>query len=153
MPKTFGRRIRKEIGILIMSTMATQHINPPPKAHISPDLSSGSSLGSTQTFSPAHQQYHGSQNQNASPADTSLQGQIPGDRVNALGPNFDSRHVLFIVNHGGDYKLAQLRVERDNSRSFFKKMKQEYFHLRGFFRGWFGIWRFDHCDFYKVSKS
>lgn len=63
----------------------------------------------------------------------------------------DSR-VLFLVKRGTDYKLAQICVKGLHCREFFMQLRQEYFHLRGFFRGWLSVWRYSHCDFYRVSS-
>ena len=65
--------------------------------------------------------------------------------------NIPSHRVLFIVKQGTDHKLAQLCVSGLSCHVFFSKLKKEYFHLRGFLRVWFSVWRFSHCDFYMAS--
>jgi hypothetical protein len=63
-----------------------------------------------------------------------------------------TRHrVLFLAKKGGDYRLAQICVSNMNCYTFFSTMNKEYFRLRGVLRGWFSVWRYSHCEFYKVS--
>ncbi|KAH7224430.1 uncharacterized protein BKA55DRAFT_527310 [Fusarium redolens] len=66
--------------------------------------------------------------------------------------NVPSHRVLFLVKRGEDYKLAQICASGLNCQIFFRKLREEYFHLRGFFRAWFSVWRYSHCDFYMCEK-
>lgn len=57
-----------------------------------------------------------------------------------------------MVQKGLDYRLAQLEVTGHTCHTFFSSMKNEYFNLRGTLRKWLSVWRYSHCDFYKVRK-
>ncbi|KAI1094979.1 hypothetical protein F5B19DRAFT_394475 [Rostrohypoxylon terebratum] len=63
-----------------------------------------------------------------------------------------SHHILFVVQKGVDYKIAQIVVNNLCCHEFFCKLRDDYFHLRGFIRAWFSIWRYSHCDFYMCEK-
>ena len=58
--------------------------------------------------------------------------------------------ILLLVERGEYYKLAQISLNGLDSQAFFNAMRVEYFRLRGFARNWFSVYRFSHCDFYKV---
>ena len=60
--------------------------------------------------------------------------------------------VLFVVRRGMGYHLAQIAVQNISSLEFFKKLRCEYFRLRGLWR-YFSMWRYSHCDFYKVRPE
>lgn len=72
---------------------------------------------------------------------------------NSLGvkPDIPNLRVSFIVRRGLDYKLAQIRVRGRSCRVFFSTLKERYYNLRRLVRGWFGVWRYSHCEFYMVS--
>lgn len=60
--------------------------------------------------------------------------------------------VLLVVKQGTDYRLAQIPVSDITSLEFFKRLRSEYFRMRGIWRRCFSVWRYSHCDFYKVSQ-
>lgn len=58
--------------------------------------------------------------------------------------------VMLLVRSHYDYYLAQLDVSGTNTVQFFAMLRKEYLRLRGFFARYFSVWRFSHCDFYRV---
>jgi hypothetical protein len=68
-------------------------------------------------------------------------------------PHVDQPRVLLIVKRGSQYKLSQIETIRHSNFTFFSSLKADYFLLRGFFRRWFSVWRYSHCDFYRVRYA
>lgn len=62
------------------------------------------------------------------------------------------QRVLLVVKTGTDHRLAQIPVKDITSFQFFHKLRSEYFKLRGIWRRCLSVWRYSHCDFYKVPK-
>jgi hypothetical protein len=62
------------------------------------------------------------------------------------------QRVLLVVKTGTDHRLAQIPVKDITSFQFFQKLRSEYFRLRDIWRRCLSVWRYSHCDFYKVSK-
>ncbi|KAI9687189.1 MAG: hypothetical protein M1820_010505 [Bogoriella megaspora] len=61
--------------------------------------------------------------------------------------------VFILVQIGRDYEVAQITVNSGmRSKAFFSRMRNDYFRVRGFFRSWFSVWKFSHCEFYKCNK-
>jgi hypothetical protein len=74
--------------------------------------------------------------------------QFTSANVSAHQPTL--RRVLLVVKVGTDYGLAQIPIHGITSLEFFKKLRSEYFRLRGYWRRYLSVWRYSHCDFYKV---
>lgn len=68
-------------------------------------------------------------------------------------PQSTPLRVLLLVQTGTDYSLAQIPVQDTTSLGFFKKLRSEYLRLRGIWRQHFSVWRYSHCDFYKVTST
>jgi hypothetical protein len=82
--------------------------------------------------------------------------QATQNQVTSLGVSVrhsTPRRVLLIVKSGTDHHLTQMLVHEITSLGFFKKLRSEYFRLRGFWRSRLSVWRYSHCDFYKVSQA
>ena len=60
-------------------------------------------------------------------------------------------YVLFGVARGDDLEISQIKIQNHDDQQFFKQLKEKYCELRGFWRRWFGIWRYSHCEFRKVG--
>lgn len=61
--------------------------------------------------------------------------------------------VLFVVQSGSDHRLSQIIVNGLSTRSFFIVLRSDYFKLLGLWRSLLSIWRFSHCEFYRVSLT
>lgn len=150
-PNTFVKRLQSMIRSLPMDTLATQNVEPPPEAHTrsnpTPCIPSNIGPSSNQI---SHQDYRGQQ-PGGSPFNPPLHRRPSGLEANVVDIGITRQRVLFLVKQSGDYKLAQICVSNINSYTFLSTMRTEYFRLRGVLRGWFSIWRYSHCDFYKVS--
>lgn len=68
-------------------------------------------------------------------------------------PLLSGQWVLLVVQARGDYKLAQIKMHRLTTISFFVHLRSEYFRSRGSFLRYFSVWCFSHCDFYKVCEN
>jgi hypothetical protein len=76
----------------------------------------------------------------------------PGSNVdphNSLTP----LRVLLMVKRGTSYYVSQIRTESLTTVIFFQKLKLDYIRLRGLPRRLFSVWRFSHCDFYRVRSA
>jgi hypothetical protein len=149
-PSTLVKRLQSIIRSIRVVGLATQTTPPPPEAHTSnPNPSSvlNNSLVSSHTSYQVYkvEQSHGS---SSSP---SLHLRRSGLKANIVDMSITRQRVLFLAKRGGDYRLAQICVSNMNSHTFFSSMRKEYYRLRGFLRTWFSVWRYSHCDFYKVS--
>ncbi|RTE84325.1 hypothetical protein BHE90_001192 [Fusarium euwallaceae] len=74
---------------------------------------------------------------------TSLPNAIP---MPAVG-----RYVLLMVDTDG-LRLRAIESQALSNEQLFDRMRLEYRQLKGWFRTWFGLWIFSHCDFYKASS-
>ncbi|GIZ48233.1 hypothetical protein CKM354_001130100 [Cercospora kikuchii] len=67
-----------------------------------------------------------------------------------------SRRVYLCIRDGDRYRFQCLKIEAVQSdqsdQQFFSDLKTEYLRARGWFRNWFSIWQYDHCQFYEFSK-
>jgi hypothetical protein len=61
-------------------------------------------------------------------------------------------YVLFGVTTGEDFQLAQIEVQYYKDDQFFDQLREKYNEFRGFLRKWFGIWKYSHSEFVKVSS-
>jgi hypothetical protein len=63
----------------------------------------------------------------------------------------DKRFVMFLT---GSQKLHLSEIESQMlcNEELFQRMREEYRRAKGWFRSWFGLMKFAHCDFYKVCK-
>lgn len=132
-----------------MDTLATQIPQPPPEAHTISDPNPRSAPNTSLISSQISYQDHRSQQPNGSPSNSSLH--CPPSGLTKADISTTQHRVLFLAKQGGDYRLAQISVSNMACHTFFSTMKIEYFRLRGILRGWFSVWRYSHCDFYKVS--
>jgi hypothetical protein len=58
--------------------------------------------------------------------------------------------VLLIVRSGRNRKLSQIVLGDADINTFFEKMRKEYFKRHGILHILFSVWRFTHCEFYRV---
>lgn len=61
-----------------------------------------------------------------------------------------SRFILFMVNRGGLH-LHEIDSYSMSNDQLFDRMRFAYRQSRGWFRTWFGLTIFSHCDFCKAS--
>jgi hypothetical protein len=132
-----------------MDHAATQNMQPPPEVPPGSNSASHSPLNNSKFSNQISYQSHGSQQADNS-SNSSLHHQPSGSDINTLDMRITEHRVLFLTKRGADYKLSQICIGGLNSHSFFGTLKEEYFRLRGVIRGCFSIWRYSHCDFYKV---
>lgn len=62
------------------------------------------------------------------------------------------RYVLFMIYNDG-LCLRAIESQSLSNDQLFDRMRLEYRQSKGWFRTWFGLWIFSHCDFYKVSPD
>lgn len=134
-----------------MDTAETPNVQPPPGAHTRSNPTFRSASNNSQTPNQTSIQSHGSQQPDGSSFNSSLSHQPSWIRANTFDLGTTQHHVLFLVKRGDNYRLAQICVGDMSANTFFGSLKEEYFRLRGVLRGWFSIWRFSHCEFYKAS--
>lgn len=149
MPNTLVKRFQSIIRRLPVDSLVTQITSPPPTHTSNPNPCNilNSNLISNQT---SHQD-HIVEQPDGSPSNPSLRPRPSGLKVNIADLSITRQRVLFLAKQGGDYRLAQICVSNMTCHTFFSTMKKEYFRLRGVLRSWFSVWRYSHCDFYKVS--
>ncbi|KAL7790905.1 hypothetical protein V8C37DRAFT_383580 [Trichoderma ceciliae] len=147
-PQPFAIRLISIICSLCKDGISLHDIQPPPNQ----DLQNGNDQGT-------HENRHGPTSpstggEGCEQPDGSLTADFP--QPGSARPQADitnPKHwVLFMVNRGAEYKLAQICVSEVSCQEFFHKLRDEYFHLRGILRGYFSVWRYSHCDFYKFEK-
>lgn len=63
----------------------------------------------------------------------------------------DERYVLFMVPTDR-LQLSEIEAQGLCNEELFKRMREEYYRTKGWFRRWFGLMRFSHCEFYKVGS-
>lgn len=151
-PNAFAKRLRSIIRSLPTETTATQNIQPPEGIHVRSDSTPHRASNDTISIQVPHQD-DGSQQAGGSSSNPSLHHRPSGLKPNTFDMSVNQQRVLLLAKQGEDYKLAQICVGNSNCDIFFGTLKEEYFRLRGVLRGWFSIWRFSHCDFYKVNAS
>lgn len=62
--------------------------------------------------------------------------------------------VYLCTRRGDSYRPSCIEGDtRQTDRSFFRDLRKQYIADRGFWRHYLSIWRFDHCEFYRVSRS
>lgn len=88
--------------------------------------------------------------QTASPINISSGGLV-GTQASAISTTPLDHWVLFAVNRGAEFKLAQIYVTKLSCQRFFHELRGNYFNLRGYLRTYFSVWRYHHSDFYDVS--
>ncbi|KAJ5324219.1 hypothetical protein N7476_002819 [Penicillium atrosanguineum] len=151
-PNALVKRLQSIIRSLPVDTLATQITQPPPEAHTRSNPNPRSVLNNRLISNQTSYQDHRVGQPGGSSSNPSLHRRPSGLKANIADMSISRRRVLFLAKKGGDYKLAQIRVSNMNSHTFFSTMKKEYFRLRGVLRGWFSVWRYSHCDFYKFEK-
>lgn len=128
--------------------------NQSPSASHTQNIDAHSSSGNT--FSPTLPSTSGGVHQphqplqRASPINISSGGLVDA-QTSAISTSPLDYWVLFAVNRGTEFKLAQIYVSKLSCQLFFHELRGNYFNLRGYLRTYFSIWRYNHCDFYEVS--
>ena len=81
----------------------------------------------------------------------------PSTNIRARAPiQPDPRHIYLCVQAGGDnnYKLKAIRSDQfQRDGEFFAELQTQYLKIRGRWRSVFSWWRYDHCEFYRVSHD
>ncbi|RSM03366.1 hypothetical protein CEP52_007417 [Fusarium oligoseptatum] len=147
-PELFAKslvEIRKQTLPMSPSSIATA-ASGTPSAIPTPATSSGHQ--SNLQTQPAHNFQPVSQHptvpaQRTSVKATSLPNAIPMPVV--------GRYVLLMVDTDG-LRLRAIESQALSNEQLFDRMRLEYRQLKGWFRTWFGLWIFSHCDFYKASS-
>lgn len=63
-----------------------------------------------------------------------------------------SLHVYLCIAAGGSYRFSDVVCRpKFTDISFFESLKAQYLRSRGWLPYIFSMWRFDHCEFYRVS--
>ncbi|PNP82211.1 hypothetical protein FNYG_04400 [Fusarium nygamai] len=60
-----------------------------------------------------------------------------------------SRYIMFFVDSGG-LKLSAIESDSLCNEQLFRQMRSEFRRAKGWFKTWFGLMTFSHCDFYQV---
>ncbi|KAI1390294.1 uncharacterized protein F4822DRAFT_443198 [Hypoxylon trugodes] len=158
-PSQFAEFLKSIVHDPGQSRTLTQNSPPPPAQNPPPDQGSPSNAavskdGGNNSSSP--QNFQGSCQKGTSSSTDSGSTSSQPQKVNPTS----SSYVLLFVEKGNDFKVAQIRIEQadpdgDYTRrcqTFFHELKKSYLCLRGFFRNWFSIWRYSHCEFYKFQQ-
>lgn len=150
-PIAFANRLQSIVNCLPKGTAVTQNIRPPPGAYTSSNSISPSAMTNSQISKQLSYSDHGSQQPGDSSSNPSLHHRSSALTPHTFDRNIILHRVLFLAKKGDDYRLAQICLDNTNSHTFFSTLKEEYFRLRGVLRGRLSVWRFSHCDFYKVN--
>ncbi|KAK1719150.1 hypothetical protein BDP67DRAFT_172978 [Colletotrichum lupini] len=59
---------------------------------------------------------------------------------------------VFMIGMSGSLRLHQIRLIDQNTTAFAGGMRDGYRRVRGFWRYWFSIYIFSHCDFFEFEK-
>jgi hypothetical protein len=151
-PLPFAKRLKSVIRNLPESSIAMQDSQAPLTSHL-PSSSGQDSGGSDRAPGQVSKSTEGSLQQAGPSSANTLHFRTPGLKTKVIDNNIPNHQVLFIVKQGADYKLAQICVKGLSCHMFFSTLRQKYFQLRGFLRGWFSVWRYSHCEFYMASPS
>ncbi|KAJ5537321.1 hypothetical protein N7513_010507 [Penicillium frequentans] len=146
-PIAFVKRLKSMIRTLPLDNAANQSSLPPIGSNLTPN----SALNNSQVSDQISNQRHGSQQLGKPPSNPSVHVQPSGPEDDTLNMSTPQNRVLFLARQGEDYRLVQICVDNLSSHAFFGILKKEYFRLRGILRGRFSVWRYSHCDFYKVN--
>lgn len=140
-PLPFARRLKSIVNSLPRSGDAAENTQLPPPAHLRDSYE-------LHTRSQPSDGRQGHQGQASSSSANAPQPGLGWFGPRSVDPNTPNKRILFMVKSGVDYKLAQISVDGLTCHVFFSALREKYFHLRGFLRGWFSVWRYSHCDFY-----
>lgn len=67
--------------------------------------------------------------------------------------DFMQRFVFLSIKKGQNLCLAQISVWNVGDQGFFAALRREYRKHKGWFRKWFSVWKFAHCDFTMVGSK
>lgn len=151
LPNSFVKRLLSIKRSLLMDNAAKDMQTPPAIYPAGSNSASQGSLNNSQSSKEIYLRGLTRQPPGDLP-EPSLHHQPLGLDVNTLNMNIAQRHVLFVAKRGIDHKLSQICLDGLNNHMFFDRLKEEYLRLRGILRGRFSVWRFSHCDFYKVTS-
>ncbi|KAI1476419.1 hypothetical protein F4774DRAFT_428024 [Daldinia eschscholtzii] len=149
-PTPLEQSLREMINSLPQSNLPTNNVRSPAATHKGGRSASTLNQNTASPTQPPGKNQHPLRASGSSSTNTIQTGQ----RNQAVfGRTYPFSHlVLFVVKRGLYHRLAQIGVMGLSSHDFFRIMRKEYFHLRGFIRSWFSIWRYSHCDFYMCEK-
>jgi hypothetical protein len=98
---------------------------------------------------------------------TTLKNTSPGSGSTALSPGSSTvthsntaaftalppseQHVFLGARRGTDFHVVDMEVRDLEDIQFFRDLKRNYAEVRGNWRLWLSWWRFDHCEFFKVT--
>lgn len=84
--------------------------------------------------------------QHATPGQTSIMSSaLPA----TISMPSTSRYIMFSVDSGG-LKLSAIESKSLCNEQLFRQMRSEFRRIKGWFKTWFGLMTFSHCDFYQV---
>ncbi|WXC44358.1 hypothetical protein QX201_004093 [Fusarium graminearum] len=63
-----------------------------------------------------------------------------------------SRYIMFFVNSGG-LQLRPIESKSLCNEQLFCQLRAEYRQAKGWFKTWFGLMTFSHCDFHQVGPG
>ncbi|KAK1850733.1 hypothetical protein CCHR01_06634 [Colletotrichum chrysophilum] len=74
--------------------------------------------------------------------------------VNTGNPDFDTQRerYIFLVGSSGSLQFRQFSSSKQCTQTFAADLRANYRKLRGFWRYWFSIYIFWHCDFFEFEK-
>jgi hypothetical protein len=151
-PHAFAKRLKSIICNLPKEVIPMQNVQPTPAPHLR-NSSAQDTHGNGDIPGQPYESGQRSQ-QSGGPSSANALNYLPSTlNAKTADINIPNHRVLFIVKQDAEYKLAQICVNGLNCHTFFSALRDKYFHLRGFLRGWFSVWRYSHCDFYMASIS
>jgi hypothetical protein len=139
---SFAKRLQSIIKSFPRDTGATQNLRPPPGTYTRSNPTPRSALNNNQVSN---------QQPGDSSSSPSLHHRPSGSKGNTFNKSITQHRVLFLAKQGKDHKLTQICVSDLGCHTVSETLKEEYFRLRGVLRGRFSVWRYSHCDFYKVN--
>lgn len=118
---------------------ATPHPQPPNAAAPGHSNQGAAKQSHIPSLSPAH-----------IPTGSNFQAQSSGRSNQDL-------HIFLVTRHSSllrssYYRLAQTTTKSMSDKSFFSWVRATYYHHRGFFLSFLSIYRYSHCEFFKVCQ-
>ncbi len=145
MPLPFAKRLKSIIRNLPESSIAMQDLQPPSTSH--PQNSSDQGADRTSRTPDQFSENEKGNMQAASSSSHALHFRTPWLKAEIFDTRVPNHRALFIIKHGTEFKLAQIRIKGLCCHIFFSTLRRKYFQLRGFLRSWFRVWQYSHCDF------
>ncbi|KAF5234784.1 hypothetical protein FANTH_11973 [Fusarium anthophilum] len=140
-PKAFARRVVKIRAQTLPVSSAS--------ADASPNFSKGHTERSpSQTTTHGVYKYQQSSIKHSTPGQSSI---ISSGLPATISMPSTSRYIMFFVDSGG-LKLSAIESESLCNEQLFRQMRSEFRRIKGWFKTWFGLMKFSHCDFYQFEQ-